>query len=388
MNAGAESGSPKPTKHQSFTDPLSLKEAPLILVRLQQSVRLLSGDLDPDGLRKVLKSMEADTSSLAQVFAANNMSLMSTLSSSAGRLVTEFSREVYSLDVSALKTLSHALDCLRGYSTEKASRAQAQRLPIHVLMLDDDPLCLKFMAQSMSAESMNVVLCETAEQALSRLKTHYFDVVLSDIAMPEVDGFAFIQRLRQISMHANTPVIFVTGRDDFLTRSKSRLTGGCDFLAKPFKPAELTLKVITFAWRSRLSRDPETVEAAAQALASTRLKGGSEGPEQQEGQRQIGVVSISSEGRIKSINRAGASILGYSAEELVNTEAGQFLAELDSIGKAKGLTAEWLAEHAEHAISTPVMVLRKTGENCSMQMRVSRISSGSTASFVCLLTTS
>jgi PAS domain S-box-containing protein len=388
MNAGAESGSPEPTKHQSFSAPLSLKEAPLILGRLQQSIRHLSGDLDPDGLRKVLKSMETDTSSLAQVFAANNMSLMSALSTSAGRLVKEFSREEYTLDASALKTLSHALDCLRGYGTEKAIRAQTQRLPIHVMILDDDPLCLKFMAQALSVEPMNVVLCETAEQALSRLKTHYFDVILSDVAMPEVDGFAFIQRLRQIRMHANTPVIFVTGLDDLMTRSKSRLTGGSDFLAKPFRPAELTAKVITCAWRRRISSEPEATEAAPEASPSMRIKSGGELPEQREVQSQIGVVSITSEGRVKSINRQGASMLGYSVEELLNTEVAQFLAELDAAGKANGLTTDWLAEHAQQATSTPVLGLRKTGEHSSMQVRVSRQSTGSTAVYVCLLTAS
>lgn len=384
MNPGDTSKGSELPKHQGLERPLSLKEAPLILVRLQQSVRLLSGESDQDSRRKVLKSMELETSALAQVFASKGLSLMAILSSSAGRLVVELSHDVKSLDAAGLRTLSHALDCLRTYGSEKAAHPKAQSLPIHVLVIDDDPLCLDIMVQALGAEAMSVVPCNTAEQALNRLPTQYFDVVLSDISMPEIDGFAFIQRMRQIKLHANTPVIFVTGFDDLLTRSKSRLTGGCDFLGKPFKLSELAVKAITCAWKNRLSQDPEALGAPG-ALRLIPRKVGGEAPSPQQGQNTIGVISVNSEGRIKSINKHGAHLLGHSAEELLDTEVSGYLAELGPAGEVKGLTAARLADHARRATSTPVRVTLNTGGSCSMQLRVSRTGTGNSALFVCVL---
>lgn len=373
-------------KQENISTPPSLSQASLLLGRLQQSLRLLSGDLNHDSLRKVLKGVGRETALLTQILTAKHLPLTSRLSASVGNLVAELSGERKSLDASTLRTLSHAVDCLRSYSTEKAISPQLQRLPIHVLMLDDDPVYRKIMERALGAEFMSVVVCETAEEALNRLNANYFDVVLSDISMPEVDGFAFIQRLRQIKMHANTPVVFVTALDDLVTRSKSRLTGGCDLIAKPTKPAELTVKIIAFAWKNRLLHDPPASEPTAKPSLSNGLKSGSGAPGKRTGQNRIGVVSVSPEGWIKSINPDAASMLGYSSDELRNKETARFLTEQVEVGEAKALTADRLAEHARRATSTLVRVRHKTGESYSMQLRVSRSGAGNTALFVCLLT--
>lgn len=373
-------------KQENISTPPSLSQASLLLSRLQQSLRLLSGDLNHDSLRKVLKGVGRETALLTQILTAKDLPLTSRLSAAVGKLVAELSGEGKSLDASTLRTLSHAIDCLRGFGTEKAISLQLQRLPMHVLVLDDDPVCRKIMEQALDAEFMSVVLCETAEEALNRLNASCFDVVLSDISMPEVDGFSFIQRLRQIKLHAQTPVVFVTGLDDLVTRSKSRLTGGCDLIAKPVKPAELTVKIIAFAWKNRLLHDPPTTEPTPKPLPSDRSRSGGEAPGKRPGQSQIGVVSVSPEGRIKSINRDAANLLGYSADELQNEEIARFLTEKVEVGEAKALTADRLAEHARRATSTLVRGLHKTGESYSMQLRVSRSGTGKTALFVCLLT--
>jgi PAS domain S-box-containing protein len=371
-------------KHEHISDSPSLSEAALLLSRLQQSVRLLSGDLNQDSLRKVLRSVGRETATLAQIFTATALPLMSALTASVGKLVMKASGDAKTLDPSTLRTLTHAFDCLRSYSTDKGSHVQLQRLPIHVLVLDDDTVHRKIMERALGAEFMSLVLCETAEHALNCLKDFRFDVVLSDISMPEVDGFAFIQQLRQINIHARTPVIFITGHDDLLTRSKSRLTGGCDFMAKPIKPAELIVKAITYAWRSRLSRGTESIEPTPQTLPPTPPGDVSEEPASLETRSRVGVLSVSPDGLIQSISRDGASILGYSAEELVNAKASRLLSEPCQAGEAKGLTVDWLAEQAQRGTATQVLGRHKTGESYSMQIRVSRSGKGNAAPFVCL----
>ena len=366
----------------------SFSEAAELLSRLQQSVRLLSGDLNLESLWQVLIKMERETAALAPLFKATDLPVMSMLTTAVGKLVSDASRDEKSLDASTLRTLTHAFDFLRNYSADKG-RVQLQSLPIHVLALDDDPVYRKIIELALKDEFINLVLCGTAEDALNRLKIDYFDVVISDISMPEVDGFSFIRRLHEIKMHANTPVIFVTGLDDLLTRSKSRLTGGCDFITKQVRPAELSVKVITFAWKSRIARNPAASEPMPVVLPLTPPKSGGKAPEERQTQSQLGVVSINLGGRVKSINKEAAGMLGYSAEELLDTEADQFMFVLDQAGKVKRLDAHRLgrlAGQAQRATSIPVLARRKTGEKCPLQMRVSRSGAGEAALFVCLLT--
>jgi DNA-binding response OmpR family regulator len=376
-------------KRNSIGDRPSSSEATLLLSHLQQSVRLLSGDLKPGDLHQVLSKIESETAALAPIFKAGDLPVMSMLTTAVGKLVRNASREGKSLDASTLRTLTNAFDFLRSYNADKGNRVKLQSLPIHVLALDDDPLYRKIIELALKDEFINLVLCGTAEDALIRLKIDYFDVVISDISMPEVDGFSFIRRLREIKMHANTPVIFVTGLDDLLTRSKSRLTGGCDFITKQVRPAELSVKVITFAWKSRLARNPAASEPTSPALPLTPPRSGGKAPEERQTPSQLGVVSINLGGRVKSINKEAATMLGYSAEELLDTEAGQFLFVLDQAGKAKRLDAHRLgrlAGQAQRATSIPVLAQRKTSEKCPLQMKISRSGAGEAALFVCLLT--
>jgi hypothetical protein len=177
-------------------------EASLILTRLQQALRLLSGDLNQDRLRKLLSNMGTDASALGKLFSEKGLPLSSKMCDAVGKLAKELSQEAKTVDASIIRTFSHALDCLRGYNTAKVSRAHSQRLPIDVLVLDDDAVCRKVMQLALRAEHMNVVLCESAENALNCVEAFPFDVVLSDILMPEMDGFEFVKRLRGVEVHS------------------------------------------------------------------------------------------------------------------------------------------------------------------------------------------
>jgi PAS domain S-box-containing protein len=373
-------------KQDNISVPPSLGEAAVLLSQLQQSVRLLSGDLNHDSLGKVLKGIGRETDALAQIFTANQLPLMSALSASVGKLAMKCLGDVKSLDASTLRTLSHALDSLRSYTTDKVSRIRSQKLPIHVLVVDDEPVCRKIMQRALGTESVDVVLCETAEHALNCLDAYNFDVVFSDIMMPEADGFAFIKRLREFKTHANTPVIFVTAFDDLMTRSKSRLAGGCDFIAKPIKPAEVTVKAITFAWRSRLSHGLEKVESKREPMPTAPPENVFDASPPGRSKSPVGVITINPGGLIESISRDGAKILGYAAEELVNSEAGRLLSEPGQSVEAKDLKVSWLAQQAQKGTSTLLTARRKNGENVSIQVRVSKSGTAGSARFICLFT--
>jgi CheY-like chemotaxis protein len=106
--------------------------------------------------------------------------------------------------------------------------------------------------------------------ALQLLEATPYDLVLLDINMPGMTGFELCEKLRRFPHSKNTPVIFITGHNNFDNRKQSVLSGGHDFITKPVSPSELVLKATIHLLKSpaRHSSTPETGTQAAQADAT------------------------------------------------------------------------------------------------------------------------
>jgi len=100
--------------------------------------------------------------------------------------------------------------------------------------------------------NLNAMAVHEPLLALKRIEQEEFALILLDIQMPELDGFEFCKKVRALPQYSKTPILFVTGQDDFESRIHSVLSGGNDLIAKPVFPAELLVKVVTHLLRSRL----------------------------------------------------------------------------------------------------------------------------------------
>jgi DNA-binding response OmpR family regulator len=78
-----------------------------------------------------------------------------------------------------------------------------------------------------------------------------------------MDGFQLCTKIRALARNRTTPVIFVTSLTDFKSRARSSLSGGNDFIAKPFMLVEMSLKALTYVMRSRTSSPLLTAAQAA-----------------------------------------------------------------------------------------------------------------------------
>jgi CheY-like chemotaxis protein/nitrogen-specific signal transduction histidine kinase len=114
-----------------------------------------------------------------------------------------------------------------------------------VLLLDDDEDTRDFLATALFAAGAEVRAFGTASDALAAMQTWHPDVIVSDIAMPEVDGYAFIRRVRALAADdgGRTPAVALTA----LARPKDRVralsAGFQTHLPKPVDPSELVLAV-------------------------------------------------------------------------------------------------------------------------------------------------
>jgi DNA-binding response OmpR family regulator len=120
-----------------------------------------------------------------------------------------------------------------------------------ILVVDDHPDMQKLITAFLVREGYVVRNALNAEQALAHLLNEEPDLILLDIKMPDMDGIALCENIRN---HYDRPILFITGSKQDEDKVKSLQAGGDDFIVKPFDPLELVLRVkANLRWSSLLS---------------------------------------------------------------------------------------------------------------------------------------
>ena len=109
-----------------------------------------------------------------------------------------------------------------------------------ILIVDDEPRYLRLLEANLKTEGYTVVTAADGVQAIDAFSSHPADLVLLDIMMPRLDGFATCQRIRQFS---NVPIIMLTAKGEEQDRVKGLDLGADDYLVKPFSATELLARV-------------------------------------------------------------------------------------------------------------------------------------------------
>ncbi|MBI4218958.1 MAG: response regulator transcription factor [Chloroflexi bacterium] len=109
-----------------------------------------------------------------------------------------------------------------------------------VLVVDDDMQIRRLLARYLAAEGFEVWLAENGEEALYQASLHQPNVIVLDLAMPVMDGFTALQRLRE---WYTAPVIILSATDQEREKVRALDLGADDYLTKPFGQAELSARV-------------------------------------------------------------------------------------------------------------------------------------------------
>ncbi len=112
---------------------------------------------------------------------------------------------------------------------------------MRVLVVEDSVRMARSMKKGLSEEGYEVGLVSNGIEGLQQARTGDYDLVLLDVNLPGIDGFAFIRQLR--SERSDVPVIFVTARDSVSDRIEGLNFGGDDYLVKPFAFEELLARI-------------------------------------------------------------------------------------------------------------------------------------------------
>jgi len=123
--------------------------------------------------------------------------------------------------------------------------------------VDDEAISRRALAHALERAKLKCLTVEDPRAALELLSQNKFDLIFLDVDMPGMNGFELCTKLRAMPAHKKTPVVFVTGLTDFESRANSMMSGGNDFIAKPFLFIELAVKALLFILRSRFVPVPK-----------------------------------------------------------------------------------------------------------------------------------
>lgn len=112
-----------------------------------------------------------------------------------------------------------------------------------VLTIDDEPEITELIRINLEGAGLGVLTAATADEALALTRQHQPDLILLDVMLPDVDGFGLCEILRSCEGTLATPIVMLTGCSSPEARRVGKQLGATDYLAKPFKPAELVARV-------------------------------------------------------------------------------------------------------------------------------------------------
>ncbi|SDN44034.1 DNA-binding response regulator, OmpR family, contains REC and winged-helix (wHTH) domain [Fictibacillus solisalsi] len=111
-----------------------------------------------------------------------------------------------------------------------------------ILIVDDDPHIRELIHVILAKEGLSTVEANDGEAALSLLEKHKIDLIILDIMMPNMDGYAFCQEVRTYYSD-KLPILMVTAKGETAQKVKGFDLGADDYLVKPFAGAELAARV-------------------------------------------------------------------------------------------------------------------------------------------------
>ena len=134
-----------------------------------------------------------------------------------------------------------------------------------ILIVDDEPSIAQLIAMTLEPLGQPLIIAHDGERAADLLETQKFDLVILDVMLPGVDGFALMDYIAP----TGTPVVFLTAKNAVADRVRGLKLGAYDYIVKPFAPPELLARVegllrhtgrraatlnVTFCWPSSAPR--------------------------------------------------------------------------------------------------------------------------------------
>lgn len=221
-----------------------------------------------------------------------------------------------------------------------------------ILVVDDVPENVKLLRGMLGTASYQVLSANDGSTALHMAQALQPDLILLDIAMPGMDGYAVCARLKENEATRQIPVIFITARDDPQAEARGFSMGVVDTIAKPIMQPTVLARVkahLAVHDRQRRLEDMfrDVIEFAPDAF-----------------------VLADSNGQIVQVNSRAEQLFGYYREELTG-QAVDVLIPLDLRDRQEAFRGDYLRHPQRLVITTAARCMRKDGSEFSAEINLS-----------------
>ena len=138
-----------------------------------------------------------------------------------------------------------------------------------IAIVEDEAELASLIEYNLTRQGYLAQIHSGAKNPLKDLEAWKPDLILLDVMLPDTDGFELCRQIRQSSVLARTPVLFLTARSDEVDRVLGLEIGGDDYMTKPFSPRELVARVKAHLRRIERAQDPAPTELGPFRLDAT-----------------------------------------------------------------------------------------------------------------------
>ncbi len=179
----------------------------------------------------------------------------------------------------------------------------------NILIVDDTPDNLRLLTNMLTDQGYRVRPAPSGAHALATTLKERPDLILLDIMMPGMDGYAVCHALKADKQTRDIPIIFLSALNELEDKMKGFEVGGVDYITKPFHEKEVLLRVETHLRIRNLQRKLHAEKARFKTLAAAAFEG----------------ILIHADGVIIDVNEEAARLFGYQEAELIATDMAQLM---------------------------------------------------------------
>ncbi|MBQ3421670.1 MAG: response regulator transcription factor [Romboutsia sp.] len=122
---------------------------------------------------------------------------------------------------------------------------------VKILIVEDDKDLNSTVCSFLNQNGYNAVGCLNSTEAYDKMYDNIFDIIISDIMMPGIDGFEFAKEVR--NLNESIPILFMTARDDLASKQRGYRVGIDDYMVKPIDLDELVLRIGALLRRANIN---------------------------------------------------------------------------------------------------------------------------------------
>lgn len=126
-----------------------------------------------------------------------------------------------------------------------------------ILIAEDEESLREALKLNLELEGYEVTAVDNGPAAIKTVKNEYFDLIILDIMMPEMNGIVVCETIRM--QHNDVPIMFLSARNSGADRVEGLKKGGDDYMTKPFNLEELILRVDKLITKNKKIREPQSV---------------------------------------------------------------------------------------------------------------------------------